>query len=64
MVQEQTKSAAQLVYVDAAGIENREEYDYGYCKVGQRFSALKSGNKESAKKHPCLNWKGVKLKLF
>lgn len=41
----QTKLASQIVYVDEAGIDNREEYSYGYCKVGQRFYALKSGNR-------------------
>lgn len=41
----QTKSAAQIVYVDEAGIDNREDYAYGYCKVGQRFYALKPGNR-------------------
>lgn len=40
-----TKSAAQVVYVDEAGIDNREEYPYGYCEVGQRFHALKSGKR-------------------
>ena len=29
----------------SAGIDNREEYDYGYCEVGQRFYALKSGRR-------------------
>jgi len=38
-----TKSASQIVYVDEAGIDNREEYPYGYCEVGKRFHALKSG---------------------
>lgn len=31
------KSVTQLVYVDEAGIDNRDDYPYGYCKVGQRF---------------------------
>jgi transposase len=35
----------QLVYVDEAGIDNREDYPYGYCEVGQRFYALKSGKR-------------------
>lgn len=34
-----TKSASQIVYVDEAGIDNRDDYPYGYCKVGQRFHA-------------------------
>jgi len=40
-----TKSAGEVVYVDAAGIDNREEYPYGSCKIGQRFQALKSGKR-------------------
>jgi hypothetical protein len=40
-----TKAAAQVVYVDEAGIDNREDYPYGYCEVGQRFQALKSGKR-------------------
>lgn len=40
-----TKSATQIVYVDEAGIDNRDEYPYGYCKIGQRFHALKSGKR-------------------
>jgi len=33
------------VYVDEAGIDNRQEYPYGYCEIGQRFPALKSGKR-------------------
>jgi transposase len=40
-----TKLPTQIVYVDEAGIDNREEYPYGYCAVGQRFYALKSGKR-------------------
>ena len=35
----------QIVYVDEAGIDNRADYPYGYCKVGERFYALKSGKR-------------------
>jgi len=31
--------------VDEAGIDNRDEYAYGYCESGQRFRALKSGKR-------------------
>ncbi len=34
-----TKSANQLVYIDEAGIDNRDDYPYGYCEIGQRFHA-------------------------
>jgi len=33
-----------MVYVDEAGIDNRKEYPYGYCEIGQRFHALKAAN--------------------
>ncbi len=41
----QTKSTTQIVYVDEAGIDNRDDYPYGYCEVGQRFYALKFGRR-------------------
>ena len=31
--------------MDEAGIDHREEYPYGYCEIGQRFHALKSGQR-------------------
>jgi transposase len=31
--------------VDEAGIDNREDYAYGYSEIGQRFHALKSGKR-------------------
>jgi transposase len=40
-----TKQPEQIVYVDEAGIDNREDYGYGYCAIGQRFAALKSGKR-------------------
>ena len=40
-----TKAASQIVYVDEAGIDNREDYPYGYCEIGQRFYALKLGKR-------------------
>ena len=41
----QCKLAHQIVYVDEAGIDNRDDYPYGYCEIGQRFYALKSGKR-------------------
>ena len=41
----QSKLPHQIVYVDEAGIDNREDYPYGYCEIGQRFYALKSGKR-------------------
>ena len=40
-----SKKAEQIAYVDEAGIDNRDDYPYGYCKVGQRFYAYKSGKR-------------------
>lgn len=40
-----TKSTAQIAYIDEAGIDNREEYPYGYGEIGQRYHALKSGKR-------------------
>lgn len=40
-----TKQAHQLIYVDEAGADNRDDYAYGYCEIGQRFYALKSGRR-------------------
>lgn len=47
MLQAQLKGklSAQIVDVDEAGIDNQDEYPYGYGKIGQRFSALKSGQR-------------------
>ncbi len=48
-----SKQAHQIVYVDEAGIDNREDYPYGYCKVGERFYALKSGKRTPASQLDC-----------
>lgn len=40
-----TKSAQQIIDVDEAGTDNRDDYPYGYCEIGQRFYALKSGKR-------------------
>jgi len=40
-----TKPAGAIVYVDEAGIDNRDDYPYGYCPIGQRFYAQKSGKR-------------------
>ncbi len=34
-----------MVFVDEAGIDNRDEYPYGYSPIGERFPALKSGRR-------------------
>lgn len=40
-----TKHTENLVYIDESGIDNTEDYEYGYCKRGERFHALKFGSK-------------------
>jgi transposase len=35
-----------VVYVDEAGMDNREDYTYGWNEKGQRFHALKSGRRQ------------------
>jgi transposase len=35
-----------IVYVDEAGMDNREDYSYGWNEKGQRFHALKSGRRQ------------------
>jgi len=35
-----------IVYVDEAGMDNREDYDYGPNSRGQRFHALKPGRRQ------------------
>jgi hypothetical protein len=35
-----------IVYVDEAGMDNREDYGYGWNSRGQRFYALKSGRRQ------------------
>jgi transposase len=41
-----TIPSAQIVYVDESGMDNRDQYDYGWNEQGQRFHALKSGRRE------------------
>jgi hypothetical protein len=35
-----------IVYVDEAGMDNREDYGYGWSLRGERFQALKSGRRQ------------------
>jgi len=34
------------VYIDEAGMDNREDYGYGWNKRGERLHALKSGKRQ------------------
>lgn len=36
----------QVVYVDEAGMDSRDDYAYGWNQQGQRFHALKSGRRQ------------------
>lgn len=35
----------QRVYVDESGMDERDDYGYGWCERGKRFEALKSGGR-------------------
>lgn len=35
-----------IVYIDEAGMDNREDYSYGWNERGKRFHALKSGRRQ------------------
>lgn len=37
---------SEKVYIDEAGMDNREDYGYGYNERGKRFHALKSGKRD------------------
>ncbi|MEH2380469.1 MAG: IS630 family transposase [Nostoc sp.] len=39
------KESLELVYVDESGIDNREDYGYGWNPKGERFHDLKSGKR-------------------
>jgi transposase len=39
------KSLEERVYIDESGIDNRDDYGYGWNEKGQRFYALKSGKR-------------------
>lgn len=38
-------SAAEVVYVDEAGVDDTHDYPYGYCRHSGRFYALKLGHR-------------------
>lgn len=44
---EQLRSYApeQIVYIDEAGVDNTEDYAYGWCAQSERFYALKLGHR-------------------
>ena len=36
---------SQVVYLDEAGVDDTEDYPYGYCRRSERFQALKLGHR-------------------
>lgn len=45
MLKIKLKKPEDLVYVDESGIDNREDYGYGWNQKGQRYYDLKSGKR-------------------
>jgi len=41
-----TQPPEQIVYVDEAGMDQRDDYAYGWNQRGERFHALKSGHRQ------------------
>jgi transposase len=41
-----TIGSENIVYADEAGMNNRDQYAYGWNKCGERFQALKSGRQQ------------------
>lgn len=41
-----TKARESIVYADEAGMDNRDDYAYGWNQQGQRFYAFKSGQRQ------------------
>ncbi|MFE4105806.1 transposase [Almyronema epifaneia] len=39
-------TASHLVYVDESGMDERDNYGYGYAPVSERFYDLKSGRRQ------------------
>lgn len=40
-----TVPLSQRVYVDEAGMDNRDKYSYGWNQRGERFHSLKTGSR-------------------
>ena len=40
-----SKKPSELVYIDESGIDNRDDYGYGWNQKGKRFHDLKSGKR-------------------
>jgi len=46
LAQLEDPKAAHLIYVDESGMDERDNYGYGYAPVGERFYDLKSGRRQ------------------
>ncbi|WP_221643529.1 MULTISPECIES: IS630 family transposase [unclassified Nostoc] len=46
LAQLENPKASHLVYVDESGMDERDNYGYGYSEVGERFYELKSGRRQ------------------
>lgn len=46
LAQLENPKASHLVYVDESGMDERDNYGYGYSQVGKRFYDLKSGRRQ------------------
>jgi hypothetical protein len=42
-----------IVYADEYGMDERDDYGYGYTKEGERFRDLKSGGRNGYGKYDC-----------
>jgi len=42
-----------VVYVDESGMDDRDQYDYAWNERGQRFHALKSGQRKGPCQYDC-----------
>ena len=46
LAQREQLEAHQLIYLDEAGIDDTEDYGYGWCECGQRFEAVRQGSRK------------------
>lgn len=58
-----TKTGELIVYADEAGMDDRDDYAYGWNQRGQRFYALKSGRRLSSGQHESLQKELFPLQL-
>lgn len=42
----ETRARENIVYADEAGMDNRDDYAYGWNERGERFHAFKSGKRQ------------------